>query len=101
MDVCVKKAASLAAAAALCATALPLAALAARRLSLPYDEQGRHFDVAAGVVYDDGAALVYALLAALALVAAAAATLWAVRAWRRPPPATRLGPPRPPRQEQK
>ena len=89
----VKKPLSLLAAVALSAAALLLGVTAVRRLLLPYNEEGRHFDAAAGVVYEDGAALVYALLAALALAAAAAAVAWAVRL-RRPPPSPRGREPR-------
>ena len=81
----VKKSVSLVVAVALAATALLLAALAGRRLLLPYNEEGRYFDAAAGVIYEDAAALVYTLLAALALIAAAAALACAVRVWRAPP----------------
>src|SRR5207253_3205512 len=45
--------------------ALVLAALSLARASLPYNEQGRYFDAAKGVVYDQSAVLVYGTLALL------------------------------------
>ena len=90
-----KKAASLLAALSFCAAALLLGAIAVGRLRLPYNEEGRHFDAAQGVVYDEGAAIAYTLLAALALAAAAAAVLWAVRVRRVPRPAPRRPIPHP------
>jgi hypothetical protein len=78
-----KKAAALVTASLLCVATLLLGALALRRALLPYNEQGRYFDAANGVVHDQGAALVYALLAGLFALAAFAAILWVRRLWRR------------------
>lgn len=77
------KAAALVTATLLCAATLLLGALSLRRAALPYNEQGRYFDVANGVVYDEGAAVVYGMLAGLFALAAFAAIMWARRAWRR------------------
>ena len=52
-------------AAILFAATLVLAALWLARASLPYNEQGRYFDAANGVVYDQSAVLVYAILTLL------------------------------------
>jgi hypothetical protein len=52
--------------------ALLLARLWLQRLSLPYNEEGRYFDAAHGVVYDEGAIAVYGVLTVLfALLAVA------------------------------
>lgn len=65
------------------AAGLAFAVPALRRASLPYNERGRFYDAAAGVVYKDGAPIAYGLLAALFLVAAALSAFWARRTWRR------------------
>ena len=50
------------------------------RRALPYGEEGRYFDEASSVTYDDGAVT---LLAAAALLCGLATILLAVWAWRR------------------
>ncbi|HEY0112611.1 MAG TPA: hypothetical protein VGB59_05595 [Allosphingosinicella sp.] len=77
-----KKAASLATAVSASTLALLLASLSLHRASLPYNEEGRHFDAADSVVYTDGAATTYGVLGALLGAAAVAAGLWAWRVWR-------------------
>ncbi len=74
------KAASLLVATFLSATAAGTAIRWLNRASLPY-ENGRFFDEAEGVVYDDGAVVAYAALTVLLTMAAIAAMLWARRAW--------------------
>ena len=77
-----RNAAALATAALLCTATALLAFLALHRALLPYNEQGRYFDVENGVVYDEGSAVVYGLLAGLFALAAAACIWWARRGWR-------------------
>jgi hypothetical protein len=78
-----KKAILLATAALLSAATLLLARLWSQRASLPYNEEGRYFDAAHSVVYDEGAVGVYATLTVLLALSAAATLFWMVRAWRR------------------
>ena len=77
-----KKALSLAIALVLVAAATLFVWLWRVRATLPYNEAGRYFDSTDSVVYDDGAVVVYGLLALLFTAAAVAATLWTVRIWR-------------------
>ena len=74
---------ALAAAASLASAALTmlLAALAARRAALPY-ENGRYFDAAHSVVYDEGAATLYALLALASAAMSALMIFLTVRLWK-------------------
>lgn len=69
------KAVRLIATALLAALTAGFAWLSWTRSQLPYDEQGRYFDAAAGVVNDEGAALVYAMIA-LALGAITLSAAW-------------------------
>jgi len=73
-----------AAAASLASAALTalLAALAMQRGGLPY-ENGRYFDAAESVVYDQGAVAVYALLALGSALVSALLIFATVRLWRR------------------
>jgi hypothetical protein len=79
----VKKAALLALALCLSAAALLFTRLWLYRASLPYNGQGRHFDAAHSVTYDDGAVLVYGLLALVFALPAMLTIFLAARAWRR------------------
>jgi hypothetical protein len=81
--VSVKNAILLAMATLMSAVTLLLARLWFQRAALPYNAEGRYFDAAHSVVYDQGAVGVYAILAALFALAAAATLLWAFRARRR------------------
>jgi hypothetical protein len=54
-----RRAALLTVVAVLTAAALLLGLLWLKRFSLPYNEQGRYFDAANSVTYDDRAVLVY------------------------------------------
>ena len=53
------------------------------RAGLPYNEAGRYFDSDQGVVYDDGAVLVYGLFALAFAAMALMSALLTLRAWRR------------------
>jgi hypothetical protein len=78
-----RRAVSLASTLLLGTAGLALAILALRRAGLPYDEMGRFYDSATGIVYKDSAPLAYGLLAVLFLLAALPCAIWAVRSWRR------------------
>ncbi|NIJ21366.1 cell division protein FtsX [Sphingomonas naasensis] len=80
-----RRALALLASFALCVLAALLVALTLHRAELPYDEAGRFFDARAAVVYGEDAVPVFATMAALAVVAAAAAVLATLRLWRRKP----------------
>ena len=56
--------------------------LAAERTNLPY-ENGRYFDATESVVYDEGAVMAYALLAAIFALVTAAALWGTARLWKR------------------
>lgn len=77
-----RRAALLTVAAVLTAAALLLGLLWLQRLTLPYNEQGRYFDAANSVTYDDGAVLVYGLLALLFALLAMLALFLMMRSWR-------------------
>jgi len=79
----VKKAILLATATLLSAATLLLARLWFQRASLPYNEEGRYFDTAHRVVYDDSAVGVCAILTVLFALSATATLLLAFRAWSR------------------
>lgn len=76
-----KKALLTATALLLTATTLLLTRLWLQRLALPYNEQGRHFDAAHSVVYDESAITVYGMGTALFALVAAASLFWAWRVW--------------------
>lgn len=59
-----------------------------QRSQLAYNEQGRHFDAAASVVYDGYAVPIYAILALLSGASTIAAAFVTRRSWARQPPAT-------------
>lgn len=75
---------TLAAAASLMLTALTalLLKLVVERAGLPY-ANGRYFDATDSVVYDEGAVVVYALLAAIFALVTAAAIWGTARLWKR------------------
>jgi len=79
----VKKALSLALTLALAACASLLAWLWRARAALTYNEAGRYYDGADGVVYDDGAVLIYGLLALLFGLLLLASVLMTARLWPR------------------
>lgn len=83
MQAPVKKTLLTATAAFLTAATLLLARIWLQRLSLPYNEQGRYFDAAHSIVYDEGAVAVYGLLTALFAVSTVVSLLLAFRAWPR------------------
>lgn len=78
-----KKFILLAPATLLTAATLLLAGIWLRRVSLEYNEQGRHFDVAHSVVYDEGAIAAYGLMTALFALTAISFALSARRRWLR------------------
>ena len=67
----------------LSALALLSAALWFDRAALPYNEEGRYFNVAEEVSYDDGAVIAYGALTLVFAALAILAALWAIRAWQR------------------
>jgi hypothetical protein len=70
-------------AALLTVAALLLGRLWLQRLSLPYNEEGRHFDAANAVVHDETALAVIGMLTALFAILAALSIFLASRAWRK------------------
>lgn len=62
---------------------LLLASVWLQRMSLNYNEQGRYFDSAHSVVYDEGAIVFYGLLTALMAALAIPVAFWTFKAWRR------------------
>lgn len=70
-------------AACLIVATILLALLSLARASLPYNEQGRYFDAANSVTYDDGVVLVYCILTGLLAVATGLALRLAFRTWPR------------------
>ena len=75
--------ASLAATTVLLALATLSALLWRARAALPYNELGRFFDPAKGVVFKDSAVTVYAMLTLVFGATALASALLTVRLWRR------------------
>lgn len=78
-----RKAISLATASILTVASLAAASAWHGRATFPYNEDGRFFDDAEGVVYGDGAVVVFAVLTLLLSAAAVAALIWSWRAWRK------------------
>ena len=50
-----------------------------QRAALPYNSEGRYFDAAGAVVYQEQAVAIYGGSAALAWIIAVAAVVWALR----------------------
>lgn len=78
-----RKAISLAITLTFAALALLSGALWHERQALLFNEQGKFFDASEGIVYEDGALVVYAGLALLFAALALAAALWTLRVWPR------------------